>query len=521
MSYYQTSSSPRSKGPAPFLSKTYALLEEEGGAVEDSGGKKIVSWNDEGSGFVVWSPAEFSELTLPRYFKHNNFSSFIRQLNTYEMGIQARQVSERSEANASGDNSKEDGAKRVPCFLEGFLSSDEDHHIMNGIDDEMSVHRQTLMEENQNLRREKVELQTQIAQFKALQIKLLDCVARHTEPTRIARKLALLDLLYKQGQQSTLYSRISPLGSPDKSVVAELEDWPKHGNNIRVGEIQRIIHDLRKRKRFTQALQVSEWMNRKGLCAFSPTEHAVLISKVRGFASAESYFNKLKDQDKTDKTYGAILNCYERQQQTDKSLSHLRKMELGFASTALIYNDIMCLYTNTGQHEKVPDVMREMKENVSPDNFSLTEKAIDALKKSERKLDNKDGTGYNHLISLYASLGDKAEVLRLWGLEKTACKRYINKGFVTMLQSLVKLDELEEAEKVLENGLHEKAEVMLENLLEKGKTTIPNSWGLVAAGYLDKGDKGSVSDTEEFVESLRRTIPVDRKMYHALLKANT
>ncbi|KAE8673362.1 hypothetical protein F3Y22_tig00111792pilonHSYRG00081 [Hibiscus syriacus] len=35
------------------------------------------------------------------------------------------------------------------------------------------------------------------------------------------------------------------------------------------------------------------------------------------------------------------------------------------------YNDIMRLYTNTERHEKVPDVMREMKEkNVSPDNFS-------------------------------------------------------------------------------------------------------------------------------------------------------
>ncbi|XP_039000863.1 pentatricopeptide repeat-containing protein At4g21705, mitochondrial-like [Hibiscus syriacus] len=149
--------------------------------------------------------------------------------------------------------------------------------------------------------------------------------------------------------KATLYSRISPLGGPDKSVEAELENWLKHGKNVRVAELQRIIYDLRKRKRFTQALQVSEWMNKK-----------------------ESYFNGLKDQDKTDKTYGALLNCYVRQRQTNKSLSHLRKMkELGFASTALTYNDIMCLYTNIGQHEKVPEVMKEMKEkNVSPDNFS-------------------------------------------------------------------------------------------------------------------------------------------------------
>jgi hypothetical protein len=66
--------------PAPFLLKTYDLLEE---GSEEKDGIKIVSWNEEGNGFVVWSPAEFSELILPKYFKHNNFSSFIRQLNTY------------------------------------------------------------------------------------------------------------------------------------------------------------------------------------------------------------------------------------------------------------------------------------------------------------------------------------------------------------------------------------------------------------------------------------------------------
>lgn len=63
-------------GPAPFLLKTYDM-------VEDRSTDEIVSWSSTRSSFVVWNPPEFARLLLPTYFKHNNFSSFIRQLNTY------------------------------------------------------------------------------------------------------------------------------------------------------------------------------------------------------------------------------------------------------------------------------------------------------------------------------------------------------------------------------------------------------------------------------------------------------
>ncbi|KAG6626291.1 hypothetical protein CIPAW_15G037500 [Carya illinoinensis] len=51
--------------------------------VEDPSTDSIVSWSTARNSFVVWDSSKFSTTLLPRYFKHSNFSSFIRQLNTY------------------------------------------------------------------------------------------------------------------------------------------------------------------------------------------------------------------------------------------------------------------------------------------------------------------------------------------------------------------------------------------------------------------------------------------------------
>ena len=60
-----------------FLLKLYEIL-------ENKDYKDIIHWSDDGKYFIVQNLHDFTEKILPKYYKHNNFSSFIRQLNMYD-----------------------------------------------------------------------------------------------------------------------------------------------------------------------------------------------------------------------------------------------------------------------------------------------------------------------------------------------------------------------------------------------------------------------------------------------------
>ncbi|KAI8340007.1 HSF-type DNA-binding-domain-containing protein [Chlamydoabsidia padenii] len=59
-----------------FVHKLYNM-------VLDDQFQHLISWSYTGTSFIVCNILDFSKDVLPKHFKHNNFSSFVRQLNMY------------------------------------------------------------------------------------------------------------------------------------------------------------------------------------------------------------------------------------------------------------------------------------------------------------------------------------------------------------------------------------------------------------------------------------------------------
>ncbi|KAJ2963966.1 hypothetical protein NQZ79_g1045 [Umbelopsis isabellina] len=77
-----------------FLNKLYNM-------VQDPASNDLIRWSEDGKSFIVVRHEDLAKEVLPRFFKHNNFSSFVRQLNMY-------------------------GFHKVPHLQQGVLQSDSD-----------------------------------------------------------------------------------------------------------------------------------------------------------------------------------------------------------------------------------------------------------------------------------------------------------------------------------------------------------------------------------------------------------
>lgn len=73
----------KKKKPATAAKQPPAFIQKMWLMVNDPANHAYIRWSDDGESFLVAHREEFMKSILPKYFKHNNFASFVRQLNMY------------------------------------------------------------------------------------------------------------------------------------------------------------------------------------------------------------------------------------------------------------------------------------------------------------------------------------------------------------------------------------------------------------------------------------------------------
>ncbi|KAJ0449929.1 putative tetratricopeptide-like helical domain superfamily [Helianthus annuus] len=173
------------------------------------------------------------------------------------------------------------------------------------------------------------------------------------------------------GGRDTLGRRLLSLVYTKRSAVIAIKIWKEEGHVVRKYELNRIVRELRKLKRYKHALEVCEWMTLQQDIKLQEGDYAVhldLIAKIRGINSAEKFFEDLPSKMKGQPTCTALLHVYVQHKDSSKAEALTEKMsECGFLKCPLPFNHMMSLYISNGQFDRVFETLNELKKNTSPD----------------------------------------------------------------------------------------------------------------------------------------------------------
>ncbi|XP_052179594.1 heat stress transcription factor B-2a [Diospyros lotus] len=243
--------------PTPFLTKTYQLVDDRN--IDD-----VISWNEDGSTFIVWNPAEFARDLLPKYFKHNNFSSFVRQLNTYGFrkivpdrwefsnecfrrgekrllcDIQRRKVT--PPAAAAPIALMAAAAAAAPLQGTGSPSNSGEEQVISPNSSPPMLCQQTsgstveLMDENERLRKENIQLNQELSQMKSLCNSIYTLMSNYANhrPQIALPSLRPLDLL--PSIQSSERTGVKDQAKLEDDTSARLFGIPIGAKRCRVGD---------------------------------------------------------------------------------------------------------------------------------------------------------------------------------------------------------------------------------------------------------------------------------------------
>lgn len=176
-----------------------------------------------------------------------------------------------------------------------------------------------------------------------------------------------------------------------------------------------------------------------------------------------------------------------------------------------IYSTIVNIYINAKVLDKAGSALKEMENKV---------------KEIETKRKRKDELAYNHLISLHGNLGNKDEVYRIWRSFELASPKMTNTSYICLLSSLIRMGDIEGAEfffkeweslktfddsrvyytlinAYVEKRWLEKAELLLERVVDKGGKPNARTWEALAEGYIEN------DQIQKAMEAMKKSLSIE------------
>ncbi|KAH0911351.1 hypothetical protein HID58_034672, partial [Brassica napus] len=222
---------------------------------------------------------------------------------------------------------------------------------------------------------------------------------------------------------------------------AQINPWRQHGNKINPSQVRVIIKKLRDPDQSLQTLQASEWMRKGRICGPTPED----FEKMRevGLRMKASPFN---------------------------SMLSLREMEENnVAPDSLMVNEVLKIYA---AESKVESMARFMRMWSGEEGIKLERETMAAMANAYAKAGST-----KKAIEMYGE--SKGEVHRLWEDECKKKEKLEADEYRNVISSLLKLDDVEGAEKVYGEWEPDgpKLDLSIPGLLISRKKRI-ESWGV-------------------------------------------
>ena len=222
-----------------FLSKLYDIL-------NNTAYKEIIYWNKEGGGIIIADVNQFSSMILPKYYNHNKYSSFVRQLNLYGFHKSKGVIKEgegyehdKLNKNSTIEDIKQILKKKKKNYLMNYLYKESKDNFNNNILEQKNYDDENILnffiEQNENSIKNIDELKKEIEKLENQNRNLYDELQLYKNGSNIILK-NIIKNIHQNKIKEKKYQKSKNLGELFRKYLYHLKIYSpflvfKNGNN--------------------------------------------------------------------------------------------------------------------------------------------------------------------------------------------------------------------------------------------------------------------------------------------------